>query len=48
MGYKLADKILDVLGKEGDDKIDVVVPIPETATPSAAIVAERLGKPWYV
>ncbi|RYO92488.1 hypothetical protein DL766_006899 [Monosporascus sp. MC13-8B] len=45
MGHKLADKILSILGKQGIEKIDVVVPIPETATTSAAIVAERLGKP---
>ncbi|KAI0602834.1 amidophosphoribosyltransferase [Biscogniauxia sp. FL1348] len=46
MGQKLADRILNVLGKEVVDNIDVVIPIPETATTSAAIVAERLGKPY--
>ncbi|KAI1485263.1 amidophosphoribosyltransferase [Biscogniauxia mediterranea] len=48
MGQKLADRILNVLGKEAVDNIDVVIPIPETATTSAAIVAERLDSHAYV
>lgn len=46
MGYKLADKIRNSLGDEAVQEIEAVIPIPETATTSAAAVAERLGKPY--
>ena len=46
MGYSLADKIRKILGEAGVAEIDAVIPIPETATTSAACVAERLGKPY--
>ena len=46
MGEKLADKIRETLGEEAINEIDAVIPIPETATTSAAVVAERLGKPY--
>ncbi|RYP38947.1 hypothetical protein DL767_002386 [Monosporascus sp. MG133] len=48
MGHKLANKILNTLGKEVIDEIDVVIPIPETATTAAAVVAERLGNPCFL
>lgn len=43
MGYKLADKIRELLGDEGIKDIDAVIPIPETSNTSAASVSERLG-----
>ncbi|KAK6840913.1 hypothetical protein PG989_010425 [Apiospora arundinis] len=46
MGYKLADKIRQILGEEGVNEIDAVIPIPETANTSAASVAESLKKPY--
>ncbi|KAI0174753.1 amidophosphoribosyltransferase [Pestalotiopsis sp. NC0098] len=46
MGYKLADKIRAILGEEGINEIDAVIPIPETANTSAASVAESLRKPY--
>ena len=45
MGYRLADKIRQVLGDEVVKSIDVVIPLPETANTSAATVAERLKIP---
>ncbi|ORY60572.1 amidophosphoribosyltransferase, partial [Pseudomassariella vexata] len=46
MGYKLANKIRELLGEEAIKEIDAVIPIPETANTSAACVAESLGKPY--
>ncbi|KAI1104569.1 amidophosphoribosyltransferase [Jackrogersella minutella] len=43
MGYRLADKIRQLLGDEGIKDIDAVIPIPETSNTSAASVSERLG-----
>lgn len=45
MGTKLAKTIVDALGQEEIDKIDVIIPIPETANTSASTVAQALGKP---
>ncbi|KAK4168077.1 Amidophosphoribosyltransferase [Cladorrhinum sp. PSN259] len=46
MGAKLADKIKEVLGEQGVKEIDVIIPVPETSSTSAAIVSERLGIPF--
>ncbi|KAI1392299.1 amidophosphoribosyltransferase [Hypoxylon trugodes] len=46
MGYKLADKIRELLGDEAIKDIDAVIPIPETSNTSAASVSERLGLPY--
>lgn len=46
MGSKLGDRILQVLGPEAVQEIDVVIPIPETAKTSASIVAQRLQRPY--
>lgn len=46
MGYKLAEKIRATLGEDGVEEIDAVIPIPETATTSAAVVAEHLNRPF--
>ncbi|KAI0169775.1 amidophosphoribosyltransferase [Hypoxylon sp. FL1284] len=46
MGYKLADKIRELLGDDVIKDIDAVIPIPETSNTSAASVSERLGKKY--
>lgn len=46
MGAKLAENILRTLGPDEIRDIDVVIPIPETSTTSAAVVAKYLDKPY--
>jgi amidophosphoribosyltransferase len=46
MGDRLADKIIASMNPQTLKSIDVVIPIPETSTTSAAIVASRLQKDY--
>lgn len=46
MGAKLADKIREILGEEGLKEVDVIIPVPETSNTAAAVVSEKLGKPF--
>ena len=46
MGFKLGDRIKQVLSSEQLKEIDVVMPIPETSVTSAPKCAERLNKPY--
>jgi amidophosphoribosyltransferase len=46
MGYKLANRIREILKDEGIREIDAVIPIPETSKTSAFCVAERLDLPY--
>ncbi|KAF4977301.1 hypothetical protein FZEAL_6189 [Fusarium zealandicum] len=46
MGAKLASKMKEVLGEAGIQEIDVIVPVPQTSNTAAAIVSEKLNKPF--
>ncbi|KAK3938561.1 Amidophosphoribosyltransferase [Diplogelasinospora grovesii] len=46
MGYKLANRVKEILGEAGIKEIDTIIPVPETAKTSAFSVAERLGIPY--
>ncbi|TQV96957.1 amidophosphoribosyltransferase [Cordyceps javanica] len=45
MGLKLANRMKQVLGEDGVNDIDVVIPIPETSNTAAATLAKELEKP---
>ena len=46
MGFKLANRIVQVLTAPQLEEIDVVMPIPETSNTIAPCVATRLNKPY--
>ncbi|KAI1394492.1 phosphoribosyltransferase-like protein [Hypoxylon fuscum] len=46
MGLKLADTIRKTLGQDVVDKIDIVVPIPDSGIVPALSVAEALNRPY--
>ncbi len=46
MGNKLAETILQILGPEGVQEIDAVIPIPETSNTAGAAVSEKLKIPF--
>ena len=46
MGYRIAAKVLEAWGPEIVDDIDVVVPVPETASVATTTVAAALKKPY--
>ncbi|KAI0120957.1 amidophosphoribosyltransferase [Xylariales sp. AK1849] len=46
MGLKLANRMRQVLGEDGVQSIDVVIPIPETSNTAAATLAKELQKPF--
>jgi amidophosphoribosyltransferase len=48
MGVKLASRMRQLLGEDGIQKIDVVVPIPETSNTAAATLAGELSKPLSI
>ena len=46
MGERLAARVVNILGKKALEKIDVVIPIPETSTTAATSLAACLSKPY--
>jgi amidophosphoribosyltransferase len=46
MGYRLADKIKELVDPEVLAQVDAIIPVPETAKTSAFTVAERLKIPY--